>query len=85
MKPTAKDYDDSIVVVKDGPSGYEMLYFNRLMGSSKIGPRLGRKNGLPNLPTKAENWSEAIELRGKWQAWLDETQIISQRKGQKQK
>ena len=48
----AMNYDHSIVVVKDG-TGFELLYFNRLMGTSKIGPRLARAKGLPTLPTKA--------------------------------
>ena len=78
----AMNYDHSIVIVKDG-TGFELLYFNRLMGTSKIGPRLARAKGLPTLPTKAPTFSEAESLRERWQMWLDETKIITRRKGSK--
>lgn len=78
----AMNYDHSIVIVRDG-TGFELLYFNRLMGTSKIGPRLARAKGLPKLSTNAPTYSEAESLRERWQMWLDETKIITRRKGSK--
>jgi hypothetical protein len=81
VKPDAMPYDHSIVIVKDDNRGYELLYFNRLMGCSKIGARLGRGEGIPDLPTKSPTRSGAEQLREKWQAWVDQTNIITRRKG----
>lgn len=77
----AMPYDHSAVIVRDGDSGYEVLYYNRLIGVAKIGPRLKRSGNFPDMPTKASTYSEADGLREKWQAWLDETKIITRRKG----
>jgi hypothetical protein len=81
VKPDAMPYDHSIVIVKNDNRGYELLYFNRLMGCSKIGVRLGRGEGIPDLPTKSPTRSGAEQLREKWQAWVDQTNIITRRKG----
>ena len=78
----AMPYDHTMVIVRDG-SGYELLYYNRLMGVSKVGPRLQRSGDFPDLPTKAPTYADAEQLREKWQAWLDKTKIITRRKGAK--
>ena len=76
------EVDDTIVIVRDG-DGFELRYFNRLLGCSPIGPRLARGEGLPELPVSASTFALANDLRERWQVWLDKTQIVSKRKGRK--
>lgn len=83
MKVAAPNYDESIIVVKDGSDGYELRYWNRCTGGGPIGPRLARKTPMPNLPTKASTRMEAVELQKDWQLWLDERPARKIRKGRK--
>lgn len=73
-KPKPPEQDRSIIVVKDG-GGYELRVWNRLLGDAPIGARLARKDGMPNLPTKAQTFQTAIGLLQQWQKWLDSQPI----------
>ena len=74
--------DRTIIIVKDG-DGFEFRVWNRFLGDSAIGPRLSRKEPLPNLPTKTATYQTAIDLQNKWQAWLDSQPNHGRRKGKR--
>ena len=75
-QPTERD--ETIIVVKSDEQ-FEIRIWNRLLGDAVIGQRLGRKDGIPSLPTKATTWSSAWDLQKRWQAWLDATPRASGR------
>jgi len=70
-KPPPPPQDCTIIVVKKEQQ-WELLHWNRMLGHSKIGPRLARKDPLPNLPTSASTRMEAMDLADQWQAWLED-------------
>ena len=74
--------DRSIIFVKNG-DGYEIRVWNRYTGDAPIGARLARKDGLPDLTTKADTFDTAIDLQKRWQAWLDAQPNTGRRKGKK--
>ena len=74
--------DRTIIVVKDG-DGWELRTWNRFMGDRPIGLRLARRDDLPDLPTKASTYSNADQLRQRWQAWLDKQDIKGRRRNKK--
>ena len=74
--------DRTIIIVKHG-DGFELRVWNRFLGDSAIGARLGRKDGLPNLVTKTATFQTAIELQSKWQAWLDSQPNHGRRRGKR--
>lgn len=63
--------DETIIVVRKNEQ-WELLHWNRILGHSKIGPRLTRNEPLPDLPTAASTRMEAMELASQWQAWLED-------------
>ena len=75
--------DRSIIFVKKG-DGYEIRVWNRYTGDAPIGARLGRKEGWPDLTTKADTFDTAIDLQKRWQAWLDAQPNTGRRKGKRQ-
>ena len=63
--------DETIIVVRKNTQ-WELLHWNRTLGHSKIGPRLARKDPMPELPTVASTRMEAMDLADQWQAWLED-------------
>jgi hypothetical protein len=83
MKTAPKvNSDRTVIVVKDG-DGWEIRVWNRFTGDGPIGSRLCRKGSLPNLQTKSNSYSAALDLQSRWQAWLDENPLSSRKKGRK--
>ncbi len=62
MKVAPPELDESIIIVKSGSGGFELRYWNRLTGGGPIGPRLARKDSMPNLPTQAQLQLAPIQL-----------------------
>jgi hypothetical protein len=74
--------DRSVIVVRDG-DGFELRVWNRFTGDGPIGVRLTRKSDLPDLPTKSNSYSTALDLQERWQQWLDENPLSTRKKGRK--
>ena len=83
MKVAPPELDESIIIVKSGSSGFELRYWNRLTGGGPIGPRLARKDSMPNLPTQAPTMIEAVDLQTRWQQWLDSRPARKLKKGRR--
>ena len=79
LKPLPKPMDETIIVVRKS-NEWELLHWNRTMGHSKIGPRLARKEPMPNLPTVAGTRMEAMDLASQWQAWLEDRPVRKARR-----
>ena len=72
LSPTGLDV--TATVVRDG-DGWEVRVFNRITGDGPIGPRLGRGDGMPDIPVRAETRTEADQHRDRWQQFLDKRPI----------
>ena len=69
MKGSPVQLDESVIIVCMG-KGYELRYWNRVMGDTPLGPRLTRKDPYPSFPTKTETRMEAEEYQRRWEQWL---------------
>jgi len=70
VKPEPYPMDESIIVVRKKDE-WELMYWSRFLGHSRIGPRLARKDPLPSVPTTAATRMEAMDFADQWQQWLD--------------
>lgn len=81
LSPT--DLKREAVVIKDN-KGW-VIKVKGIMGIMPLGPRLGRRDGLPNIPRRAQTRMEAEAAAQRWNHWLAENQTVSKRKGRKRR